>query len=258
VSTYLHVPSAPLADFVQLIWIYEGYAPAHAQERLMPQPVMSLVITFDRSGVTWSGVTGPRTESMMLDTSRPFSVIGVSFKAGGGFPFLPMPAGELHNLTVPLEAVWGSRAGGICDALLETESPFTRVRILERALLASARGRFDRHPAVRYAVAELGHRSRPRRVAHVADQIGLSQRRFIEVFRNEVGLTPKAFSRVCRFQHVLGRVEYLAEVDWTSVALDCGYFDQAHFIHDFREFTGVSPTTYLRYRESRNHIAIHD
>jgi AraC-like DNA-binding protein len=255
-STYLHVPSGPLASFVELIWIYEDYAPPHAQERLMPQPAMSLVITFNGSGATWCGVTGPRTESMALDISQPFSVIGVSFKAGGGFPFFPMPAGELHNLTVPLDAVWGARADAVCHALLETESPVSRFRILEQALLASARGRFDRHPAVRYAVAELGRRSRP--VARVADDIGLSQRRFIEVFRNEVGLTPKAFSRVCRFQHVLGRIEHIAEVDWTSVALDCGYFDQAHFIHDFREFTGVSPTTYLRYRESRNHIAVHD
>jgi AraC-like DNA-binding protein len=257
-STHLRVPSGPLADFVDLIWIYEGYAPPHAQERLMPQPVMSLVITFDGSSASWCGVTGPRTESMMLDTSRPFSVIGVSFKAGGGFPFFPMPAGELHNVTLSLDEVWGSRAHAVCDALLETGSPLARFQILEQALLASARGRFDRHPAVRYAVAELGHRSRPRSVARVAEQIGLSQRRFIEVFRNEVGLTPKAFSRVCRFQHVLGRVEHVADVDWTGVALDCGYFDQAHFIHDFREFTGVSPTMYLRYRESRNHIAIHD
>ncbi len=111
---------------------------------------------------------------------------------------------------------------------------------------------------MRYAVAELGHRSRPRPVAQVAAHIGLSQRRFIEVFRNEVGLTPKAFSRVCRFQHVLGRVETATHVDWTSVAYDCGYFDQAHFIHDFREFAGVSPTRYLRHRASRNHIAVHD
>jgi len=258
VSTYLHVPSGALADFIELIWISEGYAPPHAQERLMPQPAMSLVITFNGNGATWCGVTGPRTESMMLDTSQPFSVIGVSFKPGGGFPFFPMPAGELHNLTVPLDAVWGPRADAVCDALLEAESPDARFRILERALLASARGRFDRHPAVRYAVAELGHRSHRRPVARVAEHIGLSRRRFIEVFRNEVGLTPKTFSRVCRFQHVLGQVEHVADVDWTSVALDCGYFDQAHFIHDFREFTGVSPTIYLRYRESRNHIAVHD
>jgi AraC-like DNA-binding protein len=258
VSTHLHVPSGPLADFVDLIWISEGYAPPHAQERLLPQPLMNLIITVDRGRAVWSGLSGPRTESMMLDTSHPFSVIGVSFKAGGGFPFVPMPAGELHNLTAPLDAVWGSRADAVCERLLETPAPRDRCKILEQALLTGARGRFDRHPAVRYAVAELGHWSRPRPVARVAEHLGLSQRRFIEVFRNEVGLTPKAFSRVCRFQHVLGQIEYATEVDWTEVALDCGYFDQAHFIHDFREFAGVSPTVYLRYRASRNHVAVHD
>jgi methylphosphotriester-DNA--protein-cysteine methyltransferase len=257
VSTYLHIPSGPLADFVDLIWIYEGYAPPHAQERLLPQPLMSLVITFHGSEV-WGGVSGPRTASTLLDTSQPFSVIGVSFRAGGGFPFFPMPAGELHNLTVPLQAVWGRRADAVCERLVETAAPVDRCRILEQALLGSARGRFDRHPAVRYAVAELGHKARPRPVARVAEHIGLSQRRFIEVFRNEVGLTPKAFSRVCRFQHVLGQVEHATEVDWTSVAYACGYFDQAHFIHDFREFSGVSPTMYLRHRASRNHVVVHD
>jgi methylphosphotriester-DNA--protein-cysteine methyltransferase len=257
-STHLHVPSGPLADFVDLIWVYEGYAPTHARERLLPQPLMALIITFRGDDIVWSGVSGPRTESTLLDTSRPFSVVGVSFKAGGGFPFFPMPPGELHNLMLPLDAVWGSRADAVCEALFRTKSPAARCAVLERALLSSARGRFERHPAVRYAVGELGHRKRPRPVARVADQIGLSQRRFIEVFRNEVGLTPKSFSRVSRFQHVLGQLEGQTDADWTGIAYDCGYFDQAHFIHDFREFAGVSPTMYLRNRESRNHIAVRD
>jgi len=257
--THLHVPSGPLADFVDLMWIYEGYAPPHARERLMPQPAMSLVITFTGDEIVWSGVSGPRTQPMMLGTWQSFSVIGVSFKAGGGFPFLRIPAGELHNLSVSLEDVWGSsRAAEVCDALFATKSAGRRCQILERALLASARSRFDRHPAVRYAVGELGHRSKPRPVGSVVEQIGLSQRRFIEIFRNEVGLTPKTFSRVCRFQHVLGHVEGLTDVDWTGVAYDCGYYDQAHFIHDFREFAGVSPTAYLRHRASRNHVAVCD
>jgi methylphosphotriester-DNA--protein-cysteine methyltransferase len=255
-AAHVHVPPAPLDAFVDFIWVYEGYAPPHDRERLLPQPLMSLIISLSGDDVIWSGVSGPRTEPMTLDTSRPLSIIGVSFKAGGGFPFVPMPAGELHNLTVPLEALWGSRADAVCEALLRTPSPAARCGILERALLAAARGRYVRHPAVCFAVGELGHRRRPRPVARVAEQIGVSQRRFIEMFRNEVGLTPKAFSRVCRFQHVLGRIGTLTAVDWASVANDCGYFDQAHFIHDFREFAGVSPTVYLRSRASRNHIAV--
>jgi methylphosphotriester-DNA--protein-cysteine methyltransferase len=120
------------------------------------------------------------------------------------------------------------------------------------------RPRFEPHRAVRYAVPALGDASRPRSVSSIVDDVGMSQRRFIEIFRGEVGVTPKAFARLRRFQHVLGFVEHLTEVDWTDVALRYGYFDQAHFIHDFREFSGVSPSVYLKYRASRNHIAVHD
>ena len=257
-SHYFRRPSGVLGEFVDLIWVSEDYAPLHPQERLMPMGAMNVVVAWNRCGDVWSGASGVHTESVMLDTSAPFSIIGVSFKPGGAFPFFPMPAGELHNLSVPLDAVWGRRANELCERLMIAPAPASKVATIEQALLAIARGRLDRHPAVPYAVAELGNPSRPRPVASVVGEIGLSQRRFIEVFRNEVGVTPKAFSRVRRFQRVLGCVEHQTEVDWSTVALAAGYFDQAHFIHDFREFAGVSPSNYLRYRASRNHIAVHD
>jgi AraC-like DNA-binding protein len=253
---FLRAPAAPLSDFVDIVWIYEAYAPPHPQERLMPMGAMNLVITWNAHGI-WSGVSGVHTHSVLLDTSLPFSIVGVSFKPGGGFPFLPMPAGELQDLSVPLDAVWGRHAHDVCDAVMEADTPARKFSVVEQALLARARGRLERHPAVRYAVDKLGH-VQPRTVSSVVEDIGLSQRRFIEVFRKEVGVTPKAYSRVRRFQHVLGCVEHATEVDWSAVALSAGYFDQAHFNHDFRDFAGVSPSNYLRYRASRNHIAVHD
>jgi AraC-like DNA-binding protein len=219
----------------------------------MPGGAMAIVMTWNRQGDLWSGVSGVHTQSALLDTSKPFSAAGVSFKAGGGFPFFPMPAGELHNLTVPLDCVWGRQAGAVCERVMAAPTPMRKAAVLECALLDAARGRFTRHGAVRYAVTQLG---RQRAVASVVDEVGLSQRRFIELFRNEVGVTPKAFSRVRRFQRVLGAVEDVQDVDWAEVALSAGYFDQAHFIHDFRDFAGVSPSTYLTHRRSRNHVAM--
>ena len=73
------------------------------------------------------------------------------------------------------------------------------------------------------------------------------------------GLTPKLFCRVQRFQKVLRRIRTGREVDWTGVALDSGYFDQAHFIHDFKAFSGLSPTAYAAHRtEHLNHVPILD
>jgi methylphosphotriester-DNA--protein-cysteine methyltransferase len=94
----------------------------------------------------------------------------------------------------------------------------------------------------------------------VTDQIGLSQRRFIQVFRDEVGLTPKLFCRIQRFQEVLRRIGKGQQFEWVDVALDCGYYDQAHFINDFQAFSGLNPTAYLAHPRDRNpnHVPIRD
>src|ERR1041385_1469884 len=89
---------------------------------------------------------------------------------GGAFPFLPMPGGDLQELHVPLEAVWDARTSEVCELLFEARSPAGKCQVVESALLAAGHG-------------------------------------FIELFRDEVGVTPKAFARLCRFQHVLGAVE---------------------------------------------------
>jgi hypothetical protein len=86
-----------------------------------------------------------------------------------------------------------------------------------------------------------------------------SARRFIEVFTDEVGLTPKLFCRVQRFQETVRRIGMGRRVDWAGMALDCGYFDQAHFIHDFRAFSGLSPSAYAAQRTGHlNHVPILD
>jgi AraC-like DNA-binding protein len=96
-----------------------------------------------------------------------------------------------------------------------------------------------------------------RRVSDVSGEIGLSPRRFIEVFKQQVGLTPKLFCRVRRFQRVLRRIYRREEVEWADLALSCGYFDQAHFIHDFKAFSGINPTAYVAAGgRHQNHVPI--
>jgi AraC-like DNA-binding protein len=93
----------------------------------------------------------------------------------------------------------------------------------------------------------------------VTERTGLSSRRFIQLFTNAVGLTPKQFYRVRRFQDVLHLIEKRKPISWTDIALECGYFDQAHFIHDFRDFCGLTPGKYLVQRgEFRNHVPFPD
>jgi methylphosphotriester-DNA--protein-cysteine methyltransferase len=87
-------------------------------------------------------------------------------------------------------------------------------------------------------------------VAQVATAVGLSHRRFVELFAREVGLTPKLYARLQRFHRVKQRIATLAgPPSWATFAIDCGYCDQSHMIRDFVEFSSMSPASYLRCRD---------
>jgi AraC-like DNA-binding protein len=96
-------------------------------------------------------------------------------------------------------------------------------------------------------------------IADMIDTIGVSPRWLTQVFRAEVGLTPKRYQRIQRFQAALCRIERNKHIDWADIAFASGYFDQAHFIHDFRAFSGLSPTDYYALRGARlNHVPMRE
>jgi AraC-like DNA-binding protein len=252
-----HRPGPPLADFVDVIWMWKGYSPPHARERLMPTGQLELIIMLGESDCDGSGLAGAQSQYFEIDTSRPFSVLGVHFKSGGAFPFFGMPAGEFQDQSVSLDAVWGRDAGCVFDQILAARTAAQRFRIVERALLQRSRGRLCRHPAVRFALNAFDAAPATHRVSDIVDAVGMTPRQFIETFRAEVGLAPKLYWRIRRFQQVLAAIERIQDPDWSDVALACGYFDQAHFNHDFREFSGMTPSVYITDRHSRNHVALH-
>ena len=266
-------PQPPLSDFVDLFWAAEGHAPAHARERLLPSGTMQLIINLreDRLRIyerqhtdrfqsfRGSLICGAHSEFFVIDTASQQSVIGVHFKPGGAFPFVKLPADELRDTHVSLEILWGqSVATRLRDQLLEAMTPEARFRILEHFLMGQAARPLVRHPAVACALSEFS-RAVPhmRTISEVAEQAGLSQRHFIQLFSEEVGLTPKVFCRVRRFQKVLRLVYQARQIEWADVATACGYFDQSHFIRDFRAFSGFNPSTYLTHRgEHQNHVPL--
>ena len=182
--------------------------------------------------------------------------MGVHFRPGGAFPFFDVPASELADQSVPLDALWGSAASELRERLLATPTPEAKFRVLEACLLEQLAKPLERHPAVSFGIQQL-RQSQQQSVAQVVDKAGFSQRRFIQLFDEQVGLTPKRFCRVSRFQRVVQIAHGADEIDWADLALDCGYYDQAHFIHDFQSFAGITPTTYLLQRTQHlNHVPL--
>jgi AraC-like DNA-binding protein len=272
-QSFTHIPQPPINNFVDLFWLYDGYSPGpHTKERLMPDGSIQLVINlkqdeariYDRENLDkytqLSGalLCGPHSSFFVIDTAQQASVIGIHFKPGGAFPFFKMPAGELHNLHVSLEDLWGHEAGFLRECLLEAQTPERKFQVLEQCLLKQAFKPLERHRAVDCALGLFRNIHTAPAMTELAGHIGISSRRLIQLFSNEVGLTPKLFARVRRFQQVLQQIRTGADFSWADMAMSCGYFDQAHFIHDFKEFSGINPTNYVAQKTYHlNHVPIH-
>lgn len=246
----VYTPPPPLAGHIEMLWLYEGYSVAHAQEWLLPTGSMELIVDLRSNAAVMVGAYSKRG---LLDTSQAISVIGAHFHPGGAFAFLQVPADALHNLDADLGDLWPPhQAAELRERLLAAPDSRCKFALLERALLA--RLKQARDPAVAFAISAF-RRGTP--VANVAEQIGVSQRTFINRFAREVGMTPKLYSRVRRFNRAVRMVHGKSEVDWSDVALACGYFDQPHLIRDFHAFAGMTPAAYLSLKtEHLNHVPV--
>jgi AraC-like DNA-binding protein len=257
-----HHPVGPLASYVEKIWYCDGYQGVHHKYRVPPNGRFQLVISLaegplrapagptEESGkIASSLVLGIRSHFSVIDTATLKSAMGVIFWAGGARAFFDEPADTFHNENVPLDLIWGSIASELRDRLREAGTAAEKFHALETALLERVNKRFELHGAVLFALGQFARTPHVRSVLEVAREAGLSRRRFAQVFREQVGLTPKLYWRLRRFQDVLKQISLGSPVDWADLALAGGYCDQAHLANEFRHFSGVSPTAYL----SSNH-----
>jgi AraC-like DNA-binding protein len=263
------IPAPPLDAFVENLWSLSD-APCHTRERILPSGTFELVINlredeFRIHDATEGGscrrmpgaiVSGAYRRFFVIDTLAHASVIGVHFRPGGAARFLGVPAGALADDHVELGALWGRRAGELRERLCAA-APAERFRLLEQALMARLDGEPRRHPAVWGALDSLERAGAT--VRELAGRAGLSHRRFIQLFDEEVGMTPKRFGRVRRFQRALALAQRADSVDWARLAYTSGYCDQSHLIRDFSAFSGLSPVDLHRHRRDpvkQNHAVV--
>jgi AraC-like DNA-binding protein len=255
----IYKPAWPLSQFIEFFWLYEDVISEHQRERVLPNGRFELVVNldpiprklFDRHDYTryrefrrtW--LSGTHSEFIVIDVLRRSSMMGIHFRPGGVAPFLDMPAGELTNQVVEATAVWDAAADDLHNAILEQSIPERKFQVLERFLLRAFGEPTESCEVVDYALHRFTANPHEANIRDVVASLGISHRHFISQFRDQVGLTPKRFCRVLRFQRVLSEIEQRKAVEWADVALACGYYDQAHFINDFQVFAGLRPSTYL-------------
>lgn len=235
-------------------WSCDRYVSSHAIERVLPTGTADLIFRGEDCHDLRGAMTGPRSRYVTVSTKQPFTAIGVHFKPGGAYPFVGRATVDLADAGASLENLWGAAAHELTDRLARVVTPDDRFRVLEQALLARLREGFVPQHRIRLGLGLFERFGGLISVREVVERLGMSRRRFVDDFRSEVGLSPKVFCRLQRFSAVLGRVAAVTEVNWADVAHAVGYWDQAHFNHEFREFCGLTPSEYLTRRVAPTHV----
>jgi AraC-like DNA-binding protein len=225
----------------------------HLVFRLSGNPLRLFNAAEDRCGriVGHEIVGGARSSFYIRDVSAPLCSVGAVLRPGTAEILFGIPAEELSERHTPLEDLWATAANVAHERLLEAHDLEGRLAKLESFLASRLPVVHGVHPAVAYAIERFNACDT---VGTVVKGSGYSHRHFIALFRRAVGLAPKDYCRVVRFQRALQRV---STEKWSAVALDAGYSDQAHFNRDFQELAGVSPTAYrIVAPSSPNHVAL--
>ena len=271
--TLIFLPPPPaLADSVASLWWYDGAAPPHAFERMLPSATMQLVINLrDDHTVVARGsepghferlrgavLCGAYDEPFVIPTAQQTCCADAVFRAGGAAPFLSgFPASDLGNAHVSLDDLWGAAAERLTEQLHQPTTPQAGLAVLAQAMQEQRRAAVQLHPALEAALVLLYSGAYRAPIAHLASKLGLSQQRLGQLFRDHVGLSPKRVARLWRFEAVLRTLRTEPTSGWAERAVENGYADQAHLVRDFRAFTGLAPAAYeARWGSQQNHLPL--
>jgi AraC-like DNA-binding protein len=237
-----------------------------AVERIMPNGKAHLMVNLAEDGFRTYGrarldeisehsgavVSGPHARSVVIDTRAQSWLAAVEFRHGGASRFFKLPMSEISDQVVDIQDLWRRDGALLRERLLDAPSPAAKLCVLEKVLVEHLSLRRD--PAIQYAIVAL-RGGVP--VSVIAMRLGVSPRTLERRFTVQVGITPKRFARVERLQRVLRAARRSRKPDWSELAAEHGFTDQAHLIHDFRDLTDITPSEYKPHSPKRNnHVPI--
>jgi len=257
----LHKPGKPLDNHIDSIVYYEGYASDHLKDRLLPNGSIDLIIdledtpkrVYDNNDFNkttafkkcW--LSGMRKKYITIDSTQQ-SMIVISFKVGGAFPFFNFPLNEIKDKIFNLDEIWGSKFLAVREKIINVLEPGKRIKVIENYLTQILLSKPGRDAFLDFYIDKIYLADNTCSIKNMQKDSGYSHKHFIHLFNKKVGVSPKYLYRIIRFQKILRAIELKKEISWTQLIYDCGYYDQPHFIKEFKDFSGLNPTDYLKAR----------
>jgi AraC-like DNA-binding protein len=242
-----HAPPAALRDYVECFWTRGAASASNGDHHVIPDGCIDLVLTygstaFDESPAAALAV-GTMTRPLSVGANEAGAYVGVRFWPGRARPFLGIPASEITDLRI-----------SVADLSRRTDARLVNIQHgelgswradLEALLMRQLANAQPLDPTIDAAVRAILRAGGNLSIAALAPALGVTRQHLARAFSTHVGIPPKTFARVARVRRVLAKARVAARVDWAVLALDAGFYDQAHLAGDVRELTGRTPTEWL-------------
>jgi len=266
-----HIPVFPLNEFIDSFIYYKDYHPVHSIDRFLPDANTYIIIDLnDYPKYIYDNITlkeiqacrkawfsGIRYKYITIPSGRDSEMFIINFRKGRAYPFFKIPMNEFADVVVDAELVLTKEILDVRETMANLPSISNKFKYLETYFLKKLKKNFIENPFINYAVDMIQLEPSKITIEQISNKIGYSQKHLIKLFKEKVGLTPKSFLMVSRFQKAIHLIELCKDRNWTEISHKCGYYDQSHFIDEFKSFSGFTPNQYsnLKY-DNINYIPV--
>ena len=254
-----HQVPAPFNRYIESIFHFKGFTPDHSIERVVPTGHIFIIFeldgyprnTFDNDTLkpnatfTKVWVSGMHRNYISISAHSDSEMFVIQFKAQGAYPFLHFPVEELNEKIVQGETLLNGELVELREKLLVPDTSEGKFAVAEEWL----NSRYDetKLPSNDFLTAlEQLQAQAAANYDEIVENYPNTQKHLISQFKKYVGLTPKYYQRVLRFNDILQKIHQQEKIAWADIAYQCGYSDQSHFIKEFKHFSGFNPQEFIK------------
>jgi AraC-like DNA-binding protein len=256
----IYAPALPLRSFVTHFTYYKNHTPDYSINRFLPDGNVEIVIDLtetpkfiydDNSLVEIQAcnklwISGIRNKYITIPSGRDSEMFVINFRKGMAYPFLGLPLGDLSDKVVDGDLILKKIFLQLREQLFTCYTVEKKFLLAELILTKHFLPVLSVDPIIEYAVNRILAAPEIVVIKSIAVKTGYSSRHLVHLFKHKVGVSPKAFLKIIRFQKSIREIELKGYTNFSSLASDCGYYDQSHFIADFKSFSGFTPAAYIK------------
>jgi len=263
-------PQDSLKPFIKCFYVFQSDAETAFEDVVFPSGFTEMI--FNLGTGSWASYNGheyvvtPKiewwgqvTRPMQIQSKGKHFMLGVRFFPHSASYFLDEQMGQFNDSVVDLGAILGASVKALHERLLNTQDLIARIELIEGFLLKRLSADHKQHQkieALSHMLQNINNNNDAAvSISKIASEHGISSRYLQKLVYQYTGLSPRSYSKINRFQLSLKLINK-NQASLTSIAYDCGYFDQSHFIRDFKTFTGLTPSAYMEKRSPVSQVLL--